>query len=456
LVEKDKIAELTGAEKVKVEYRLVKFAAMLHLDPLNQSRAIELCTACLKVRSRAFKAAVRLEEDKGAQRLAKPEVALAGKPVVEPWPEPMEGAELLEELRRTFKRFMVLPGPMDIFLALWTLHTYVFDLFSFTPYLLVRSPESRCGKSRLAELLGHLCANATTPGAMTAAAMFRRIDRLQPTILADEWDTIGEERRLACINILNTGFKFNGSFTVCVGKEHEDHDFKTYCPKAIFGLSEVRLPEATRSRCFSFTLHKKLPTEKVEKLTRKFDGVELRRKCVRWAADNREALSKLDVEMPKGLEDREEDISEPLIAVAERCGADWPKLARDCILGLCHKAPTEDRDARDQFLTDVQSAFRAQPRPDRISSAALVDYLNGLDERPWGGWNDGRGINHRQVAAKLKPYGVQPRSLKSEGKVVRGYRSEDFEQVFARYLPPGAVTFATDAARAYAPETGGQ
>jgi len=41
-----------------------------------------------------------------------------------PWHEPVDGAGLLDTLTAEFKRFLVLPLHTDIFLALWTLHSY--------------------------------------------------------------------------------------------------------------------------------------------------------------------------------------------------------------------------------------------------------------------------------------------------------------------------------------------
>jgi hypothetical protein len=68
---------------------------------------------------------------------------------VEPWPEPVDGATLLEELRKYFTRHAALPKHADVVLALWPLHTWVFDCFDITPYLVITSPTRRCGKSLL-------------------------------------------------------------------------------------------------------------------------------------------------------------------------------------------------------------------------------------------------------------------------------------------------------------------
>jgi putative DNA primase/helicase len=346
----------------------------------------------------------------------------------------------------TYNRFLVLPPHAAVLFAVWSLHSYIFDVFSFTPYLHITSPEKECGKSTLAELMNHLCNLATTPGGMTAASMFRRIERLRPTLLLDEWDTLSEDTRLAALNVLNTGFKWNGVYTICVGDDHDDRDFHTFCPKAIFGLSAAKLPDTTRSRCFPVMLQKKLPRERIEKLTRKFDGSILRRKCLRWANDHREELSKREPVMPDGLSARQEDISEPLLAIAEACGGIWPDAVRQAILHFCGQAKTDESDAKHELLKDIQESFRKQAPADRFSSAAMRDYLNGLEDRQWGGWNEGKGISQRQIADRLRSYRIASRSVRlADGKVARGYYLADFQDIFDRYLAPEGFQSATSA-----------
>jgi putative DNA primase/helicase len=281
---------------------------------------------------------------------------------------------------------------------------------------------------------------------MSAAAMFRRIERMRPTLLLDEWDTLHEENRLAALNVLNTGFKWNGVYTICVGDDHDDRDFHTFCPKAIFGLSAAKLPDTTRSRCFHVQIQKKLSSEKVEKLTRKFDGSTLRRKCLRWANDHREELSKREPVLPDGLSARQEDICEPLLAIADACGGIWPDAMRQAILHFCRQAKTDEGDAKHELLKDIQEGFRQQSPADRFSSAAMREYLNGLEHGQWGGWNDGKGISQRQIAERLRSYGITSRNIRlADGKVARGYYLADCTEAFSRYLTQSGSQSATSA-----------
>ena len=75
---------------------------------------------------------------------------------VEPWPEAVDGRELLDELSRLLTEHVVLPGWAADTLALWCLHTYAFELRDVGTYIGVESPEKRCGKTTLLGVLGRL------------------------------------------------------------------------------------------------------------------------------------------------------------------------------------------------------------------------------------------------------------------------------------------------------------
>src|SRR6266853_5040081 len=72
---------------------------------------------------------------------------------IEPWPEPVDGSALLDSLAQLIKRFVVLPKWAPETLALWTLHTYAFQLRAVAAYMGLESPEKRCGKTTLLAVL---------------------------------------------------------------------------------------------------------------------------------------------------------------------------------------------------------------------------------------------------------------------------------------------------------------
>src|ERR1043165_5533306 len=79
---------------------------------------------------------------------------------VEPWPEPVDGQVLLDELCQVLKRYVVLPKWAAEALALWVLHTYAFHLREVSTYVGLESPEKRCGKTTLLSVLSELVSRA--------------------------------------------------------------------------------------------------------------------------------------------------------------------------------------------------------------------------------------------------------------------------------------------------------
>lgn len=94
-----------------------------------------------------------------------------GKSVIlqdpEPWPEPVEGDKLLSDLAATFRRFLILPAFSEIISALFVIHTYAISVAQVSPFFVATSPEPRCGKSLLLEILLYLVFRPLTSSNIT-------------------------------------------------------------------------------------------------------------------------------------------------------------------------------------------------------------------------------------------------------------------------------------------------
>jgi putative DNA primase/helicase len=73
-----------------------------------------------------------------------------------PWPEPVDPAVLLHDIAAAIRRHVVLSDHEADIVALWIVHCYVFDTFQCTPRLAITSPEKRCGKTTLLDVIGCL------------------------------------------------------------------------------------------------------------------------------------------------------------------------------------------------------------------------------------------------------------------------------------------------------------
>ena len=130
-------------------------------------------------------------------------------PEPEPWPEPVNGAELLGRSAASIRRHVVMSDHAADTAALWGLHTYLLDCFGISPRLAITSPEKGCGKTTLLDVLSRLVTRPLPTANATAAAIFRIVEMQQPTLLIDEADTfLSENGELR--GILNSGHRQGG------------------------------------------------------------------------------------------------------------------------------------------------------------------------------------------------------------------------------------------------------
>ena len=134
--------------------------------------------------------------------------------------------------------------------------------------------------------------------------------------------------------------------------------------------------------------------------------------------------------MPLGVEDRRADVWEPLLAIADAAGGDWPTMARKACLELNAEMMEDDGSWGVRFLHDVRQVFADSGFPDRIRSSDLIEKLRLIDESPWD------DLTPYKLSAKLKPFGVAPRQHRFEDKTAKGYLRSELEDPWSRYLPP--------------------
>jgi hypothetical protein len=146
-------------------------------------------------------------------------------------------------------------------------------------------------------------------------------------------------------------------------------------------------------------------------------------------------------ELPPGVEDRDADIWESLIAVANMAGGDWLARARAAAVALVAASKEAEPTLGVRLLSDLRIVFGDA---EQMTTAAILGALREMAEAPW---NDikGRPLDDRRLAGRLRQYGIKPRVVRIGGATPRGYRREDFVDAWERYLPPIAAGRATSA-----------
>src|SRR5262249_39275509 len=201
-----------------------------------------------------------------------------------------------------------------------------------------------------------------------------------------------------------------------------------------------KLPATLSDRSINVAMRRKGRTERVERLrfsVLEEETAEIRRKVARWAADNRTALRSADPSVPDALNDRAADCWRPLLSVADRVGGSWPELARKAAVTLSN---IEDDSTGTKLLTDVRMIFKSQGI-DRIFSEGLAAELGKLEGRPWAEWGKSeKPITKNQLARQLKPFDIVPGSVRIGDDNKKGYKVEQFEDAFSRYVDVQNVT----------------
>lgn len=360
-------------------------------------------------------------------------------PKVRDAPPRVDGAALLDEVRATLTKYVVLPSAQAAdAVTLWVAVTHALPAFQHAPRLAIKSPEKRCGKSRLLDVVAGLSHRPLMSTNATVSAIYRSIgDERPPTLLIDEADTMFGTKRMAEQNedlraLLNSGHQRGRPALRCVGPQQTPTEFATFAMAALAGIGD--LPDTITDRAVNVTMRRRRVDESVATFrTRRDEPIlhDLRDQLTDWLEPLTPDMEKDEPELP--VEDRAADTWEPLVVVADRAGGPWPTRARTACIFLTKEQDEADEDSslNTKLLMDVRDVFDAHRLP-FLPSADLVLALKELPESPW----DDFDFNARKLAFRLKHFGI--RSAHNTSKTSRGYRREDLHDAFTRYLRPEA------------------
>lgn len=357
---------------------------------------------------------------------------------IPPAEEEVNGSALLQRIVDILSRFLVLPPGATTAMALWVVHAYALDAFGVNPRLVLLSPEKRCGKTTAIDIFKAVVPKQVACSNISAAAIFRVVEKAAPTLILDEVDSF-QEANEELRGILNSGHTKAAAHVIRnVGDDHEPRSFSTWCPMILAAIGS--LPDTLEDRSIIVRMQRKKKADKVERLLQKVkvapafkaDVDTIRRQCVRWVADHLLSLEAAESPMLDQLSDRANDNWSGLFAVAALCGSDWLKKAKTAALGLSGKESSSDTIG-EQILTDIKAIFEGRTL-DKISSVDLCEALGKIEERPWATWSRGYPITPVKVARLLDKYGIKSQTLRDDKETFKGYYRANFEDAWARYL----------------------
>lgn len=351
------------------------------------------------------------------------------------------GAEVLLSVEEFLATYVAFPSEhARVATVLWAGHTHAVDAFESSPRLAFLSPEPGSGKTRAQEVLDTLVPNPMHVLSASAAAIFRSIEAVRPTLLFDEVDALfgkrgADDSAEDLRALLNAGHRRGATIPRCVGPQHQVVMFPVYAAVCLAGLGD--LPDTLMSRSVVIRMRRRAPDETVRPFRYREAvpvGHRLRDELARWAASVVDELRDAWPEMPEGVTDRPADVWEPLLAVADAAGGEWPRRAREACVALCRANVARDASLGIRLLTDLRAIFAA----DRMSTESILKRLHAIEESPWADLR-GKPLDARGLARLLDAYGIRSRNIRigygDETRVVKGYCAEDLWDAWQRYCP---------------------
>lgn len=333
--------------------------------------------------------------------------------------------------------YIALPEAAPTIISAWVGAAWLCDVWDRFPHLAISSPEKRCGKTTLLNILRVMVPRPMHTSNISPAALYRAIAKNKPTLLFDEAQSlsrVGTESGEVNREILNASIEKDSVVIRCGGRKMEEiHEFPVYSPKvfAMIGdldgvLADRSLPVPMRRRTSADTV------QRYRSRVVEARGKALHDELEAWAEQNTElARQYYDTIEPFGIEnDRMAELLLPLQAVLTITGK-----GIDVLEAYARTLDERDRQQESQSPgVRLLSACREQFDDDTkfISTATLIDALKGRTEEPWHRWNRGEGLNPEGLAKLLRPFNIK--SQHDITRTVRGYHKAAFAEAWGRYL----------------------
>ncbi|MGF6944079.1 DUF3631 domain-containing protein, partial [Streptomyces auratus] len=325
---------------------------------------------------------------------------------------PNAGELLLNEVRDAIGKYVILPDAHAMTgVVLWIAATHAVPVWAHAPRLVIRAPEKRCGKSRLLDLAEATCHDPLLTVNASPSAVYRSIGmktKNPPTILLDEADTIfgpkaGENEDLR--GLLNAGHQRNRPALRYNAANSSVERIQTFAMAALAGIGAM--PDTIEDRAVVIRMRRRAPGESVAPYRTRRDGPaldNLRKRLNQWVVAHHDHLGTATPDMP--VEDRAADTWEPLLAIADLAGGDWPEIGREACVTL-----TETRDANAQttlqtrLLTDCRTAFGDA---EALPTSVLLDRLKDDPEAPWATYsNPLQGLTAMKLGFLLRDFDIR-------------------------------------------------
>jgi hypothetical protein len=325
---------------------------------------------------------------------------------------------------------LYMPAKYRMAVALWTMHTHVYDQFDHTPRLAFLSPAPGWGKTQGLKLIQHLVplpkpALIVDP---TPAGLYQSVDAGITALLIDEVDNLNLKsngRLRTVLNAFERGAAIPRGTSPKKGADTASPRlFRPFVPIAVGGIG--KLPTPLTTRCIAIHMQKKpvgLAKHRVN--TKDYQFVEAANlvlgAIMRWS-DNIILDQHPDM---AGLDNRFADVWRPLIAIADTCNRG--DIVRTMAQGITSEFV--EYDVGTHLLIDIRQVFD-RLKVARIERQHLLNELHNNFDR-WSDWGRPSFLTKNELLAILRDYHVPAvHPVRIDGELVQGWYRKDFEEAW--------------------------
>src|SRR6516164_1974212 len=345
-----------------------------------------------------------------------------------------------------FGKYLTMEWYVQVIYSLWIVFTHVYTQFEIAPRLAMVSEGPDSGKSTARKVASHLVYRPNAEALGTAAAIREYIDQGPGTILLDELDYLDADARRQLLKLWNLGHERGAKISLMVKGKRKLVDI--HAPILGAGIGDV-LERTQESRTFRLDMEPYTEETKPERRYDSGDVADLN--AVYSYLRNWAHTVKLNPNPDTtGLIRWFADNARGLLAVAEACGPDVAKLARDAVMVF------SDREKAEQphflFVKHGIAIFDAAGlnRANDVMSTVQFNRELRLLDLPDARWSRYRGaggmayphsitVPEQAALGRRKPNKIASFSHWPAGKrrpgasSIKVYRRGDFEAALRRH-----------------------
>lgn len=360
--------------------------------------------------------------------------------------EKLTGQELIDRWITFVRRYAFVSDAQGLVLALWAVHTWIFEKFGATPYLEVYAPNRGMGKTRVLEVLQLLVRGAELQPTARIASIVRLIAEHQgkSTFLIDEAEKLGQGAINETRSALAAGYRKGSTHPIVTAQGVVR--YPTFCPKAFALIGNIQ--PILRDRGIPILLQRGKPQADLlaEYGQAKEVAEQLKTDLFKFAQQTG-AFAHPPQEMPEWLYGRNAEIWTPIFSIAQamslhKATMDLLVAASVDMSALKELEPLPNKPGVDADAADIelQAAERVMADVQRvmadgadIQTEDLLARLRAIPTAPWRSWR-GKGLDAISLAALLSRYGLQPKPIRfgkgrKNSEVKRGYRAAEVKAV---------------------------